>query len=146
MTAKRHQSPKLFTVEEANKTLPLVRAITKDLVELSNEVMERRERLDHLRQDRDPDADDVYSQELREIERELEQDASRLQDYVQELRDLGVEPKSASEGLVDFPAMFDDRFVYLCWQLGEPEVLYWHDLDAGYAGRQPVAAISVQDD
>jgi len=55
-------------------------------------------------------------------------------------RHLGVEPKNGPEGLVDFPAVLDGRPVYLCWKLGEPEVLHWHDLDAGFRGRQPLTA------
>ena len=57
-----------------------------------------------------------------------------------ELRHLGVEPKNGPEGLVDFPAMIDGRPVYLCWKVGELEVLHWHDLDAGFRGRQPLTA------
>ena len=58
------------------------------------------------------------------------------------MQDLGVEPKNAVEGLVDFPSIMDDRVVYLCWKLDEPEVLYWHEVDAGFAGRQPLTASS----
>jgi hypothetical protein len=70
------------------------------------------------------------------MERELEMDGRRILEYVEELRQLGVEAKSATEGLVDFPAVFDGRMVYLCWRLGEPEVSYWHELDAGFRGRK----------
>ena len=51
-----------------------------------------------------------------------------------------MEPKGAVEGLVDFPAEMDGRIVYLCWKLGEPEVLHWHDLESGFAGRQSLVA------
>jgi hypothetical protein len=59
---------------------------------------------------------------------------------------LGVEPKSGPEGLIDFPSLVDDRLVYLCWKLGEPEVLYWHELEAGFRGRQSLVAGSVAQD
>jgi hypothetical protein len=129
-----------FTVEEANATLPLVRAIVEDLVALSGEVFERRERLAALGRGRQRDPDDPYHQELAQMEEELEDDTRRLRGYVEELLELGVEPKSATQGLVDFPAVIDGRDVYLCWQLGEPEVLYWHDREAGFQGRQPLTA------
>ncbi len=131
---------KLFTVAEANNVLPLVRSIVKDLVSLSSDVVERRERLDVLRQSRKISSDDVYSAELLDIESELEREAEQLQEYVEELRELGVEPKSATEGLVDFPSLIDDHVVYLCWKLGEPEVMHWHELDAGFRGRQLLTA------
>ena len=133
---------KVFTVEQANAVLPLVRAITTDLVDLSREVVDRRQRLSLLTAGRQGKQRDLYSEELSQIEEELVKDQARLQGFVEELRELGVEPKSA-EGLVDFPSQLDGRIVYLCWKLGEPEVLHWHDLDAGFSGRQPLVAGSV---
>lgn len=136
---------KLFTVDQANAALPLVRAIAKDLAELSREVIERRDRLAMLQAGRSRQGQDVYSEELTHVQQELEHDAARLQEYVDELRALGVEPKGGPEGLVDFPSLMDGRIVYLCWKLGEPEVLHWHELDAGFAGRQPLTAGSLAD-
>jgi hypothetical protein len=141
MTEERSEL-KLFTVEQANQALPLVRAIVKDLVDLSREVFERRQRLASLHGNRPRTASDVYSEELRQVEEEVERDTERLQEFAEELRTLGVEPKSGLEGLVDFPSTMDGRVVYLCWRLGEPEVLHWHELDAGFAGRQPLVVES----
>lgn len=142
MTDHAPDDRKLFTVEQANATLPLVRAIVRDLAALSSEVIERRQRLTVLLAGRQRGSD-VYGEELAQIEEELEKDSHRLQEYVEELRQLGVEPKNGPMGLVDFPSMMDGRVVYLCWKLDEPEVLYWHELDAGFRGRQPLAAGSV---
>jgi hypothetical protein len=50
----------------------------------------------------------------------------------------GIVLRDIDRGLVDFPAMRDGREVYLCWELGEDDVAYWHDLDAGYGGREPL--------
>ncbi len=133
---KRPGRSKLYTVEEANASLPLVRAIVGDLVELSREVVERRHRLSLLRSNsgrRDP-----YQDELAQIEEELQKDAERLREYVEELRTLGIEPTNGAEGLVDFPALVDGHKVFLCWKLGEPEVRYWHEPDAGYRQRRPL--------
>jgi hypothetical protein len=132
-----------FTVQEANATLPLIRAIVRDLVDASRDVVERRERLLYLIGGRSRDRQDPYREELAQIEDELEKDSRHLEEYVEELRELGVEPKSATEGLVDFPTILDGRLVYLCWKLGEPEVLHWHELEAGFAGRQPLATESL---
>ena len=138
-----YRPTKLFTVEQANAALPLVRAITSDLVELSREVIERRERLALLSGRRGGTAKDPYAEELAQIEEELEKDKEQLQAYVDELRELGVEPKSGPEGLIDFPCLLDGRIVFLCWKLGEPEVTYWHELEAGFAGRQSLVAGSM---
>ena len=130
-----------FTIEQANAALPLVRAITSDLAAMSREVTERRQRLATLVARRERTAGDLYSDELCQVEEELEKDTDRLRELVDELRQLGVEPKGGPEGViatVDFPGVVDGRLVYLCWRLGEPEVLFWHDLDAGFAGRRPL--------
>ncbi len=141
------QGRKIFTVEAANASLPLVRAIVTDLAQLSREVVDRRERLALLLAGRERGANapngDPYGEELSQIEEELEKDSQHLQEYVDELRQLGVEPKNGPEGLVDFPARIDGRPVYLCWKLGEAEVLHWHDLDAGFRGRQPLTADTI---
>ena len=120
--------------------LPLVRAVAKDLSDLSRDVIERRERLAHLLAGRHKQSTDLYGEELSQIEEELEKDGNRLREYVEELKRLGVEPKNGPEGLVDFPTLIDGHEAYLCWKLGVPEVLYWHELEAGFAGRQSLTA------
>ncbi len=138
MTSETRALKRLFTPAEANAALPLVRAIVTDLVQLSRDVIDRRERLEQLKANRARRPHGVYDEELTQIEEELQRDAEQLQGFVDELLELGVEPKSGPEGLVDFPAQLDGRTVYLCWKLGEPEVRHWHELDAGFRGRQPL--------
>ncbi len=145
MSAAEYRPAKLFTIEQANAMLPLVKAITSDLAELATEVMDRRHRLAVLTAGRELKPGDPYADELAQTEAEIEQDIVRVQEYMAELRALGVEPKGAMEGLVDFPSLLDGRIVFLCWRLGEPEVLHWHELDAGFAGRQSLTAGSVSD-
>jgi hypothetical protein len=140
MRSEREKPRKTFTVDQANAALPLIRAIVRDLVELAREVVERRERLAAIGGRGTHEPFDAYGEELAQVETDLERDTQRLQEYVGELLQLGVEPKSATEGLVDFPTIIDDRPAYLCWRLGEPEVLFWHELDAGFRGRQPLTA------
>jgi len=142
MSTEEYQPAKLFSVEEANAMLPLVRAITSDLVKLAQEVVERRQRLGNLISEHDSSSSNPYDDELAQIEQELEKDAQKLNEYVEELRHLGVEPKSGTEGLIDFPTMIDGQLAYLCWKLDEPEVLHWHDLDSGFSGRQSLTASS----
>jgi hypothetical protein len=141
MSAESYQPAKLFTIRQANATLPLVRAIINDIVALSREIVERRERLNHLTTRRQHESRDLYSEELSQIEEELQKDTRRLREYAEELRQLGVELKSAPDGLVDFPSMIDGRIAYLCWKHGESEILFWHELDAGFAGRQLLTAV-----
>jgi hypothetical protein len=54
------------------------------------------------------------------------------------LGEAGIVVRDIDRGLIDFPAIIDDREVYLCWELGEDEVGWWHELDSGYRGREPL--------
>jgi hypothetical protein len=54
------------------------------------------------------------------------------------LEEAGIVIRDIDRGLIDFPAIREDREVYLCWELGEDEITHWHELDAGYRGRQPL--------
>ncbi len=134
----RSAAVRTFTVREANAALPLVRAIVTDLVQLGRDVAQRRQRLLSVARTNRRRAKDPYEEELAQMERELEADSRRIMEYVDELRQLGVEAKSATDGIVDFPSIRNGRMIYLCWQLGEPEVAYWHECDAGYRGRQRI--------
>lgn len=115
--------------------LPLVRTIVSDIVSLARDLTERTDRLSLL-QVSDAEDGDPYSDEVLRMQEELEADMDRLQGYVDELGELGVELKSATEGLVDFRTSLDGHDAYLCWKLGEDEIAFWHELTAGYEGRQ----------
>ena len=136
--APTYHPAKLFTPEQANAMLPLVSAIVSDLVKLTQEVVERRQRLTSLLAGRDLEDGDPYEEELSEVERELERDSDRIREYAKELSDLGVELKDPLTGLVDFPWEFEGRTVFLCWRLGELRITHWHEVDAGFQGRNPV--------
>ena len=139
MHRRAARAPRLFTAQEANATLPLVRAIVQDITQLAGELVGRRERLSLLLARNRHQPQDLYGEELAQIEEVLERDSRQLREYAEELQALGVELKSALEGLVDFPAMREGRRVCLCWKLGEAEVAHWHELDAGFQGRQPLS-------
>ena len=62
----------------------------------------------------------------------------QLRDALARLQEAEVVLRDLDRGLVDFPAIRDDREVYLCWLEGEDEIGYWHDLEAGFAGREPL--------
>lgn len=144
--ASQQTEKKFFNVEEANQRLPLVRAIVQDIVTLFHDVHERRDRLAKIRhhqQDGDDGESDPYSEETEQFENELRADIERLESFVEELIQLGVELKDYTSGLIDFPTVIDGREAYLCWKLGEDEVAHWHDLDAGFSGRQSLLEGSI---
>jgi len=131
-----------FTVDEANRTLPLVRAIVADIVRQWQTVVELKGRLAPVLGDpRRRGRGDAYSEELEHRQAELEAQQDALRAYFEELEKLGVELKSPAEGLCDFPGQVDGREVCLCWKHGEADVQYWHEVDAGFSGRQPIATL-----
>ena len=130
-----------FSVASANQTLPLVRAIVTDIVELFPEVRDREERLDRITRGRPKEErpGDPYSEEVEQIREDLERDVERLQGFIDELHNLGVDFKDPVLGLVDFPAMRNGKEVCLCWKLGEPSVDFWHTVESGFQGRKSLA-------
>jgi hypothetical protein len=145
MTRKRPEHKDSFSIEQATAMLPLVSVIAADISQLSRDLIERRRRLEYLMAGRNPNDHDVYHEELVQVQADLERDSRTLRDYIGELQKLGVEPANGPEGLVDFPSILDGRKVALCWKLGEPEVTYWHDRDAGCAHRRPLTVGSLAD-
>jgi hypothetical protein len=129
----KNQKKKFFTPEEANATLPLLGAIVQDVSSLAVNMRTQHERLVKLN-----DAEDrrTTATEMELLQTELEQAEEKMHGYLEELDKLGVLLKDFVSGLIDFPAWMNNHEVYLCWRLGETEVGYWHETDAGFAGRQ----------
>ncbi len=132
---------KYYTVEEANKTLPLVKMIVSDIVRQFHTVNELKLRLSAVMNERRKPAGDYYSEELAQSQAEMEAEEEKLAGYIDELTRLGVELKGP-DGLCDFYSIMDGREVYLCWRLGEPQVMHWHELNAGVAGRKPLTSLA----
>ena len=127
-----------FTVEEANRTLPLVRRIVGDAVRDYWRWQDKVRQYEEVAANR---VADVPSEEAERLEQEASQLAREIDGYIAEIRELGVELKGFDTGLVDFPGEVNGRPVLLCWQLGEESVQYWHEEDAGFAGRQPLPSL-----
>jgi hypothetical protein len=133
---KPARKKKYFTVAQANASLPLMRVILRDVTALARDLQERHERLMRILPSDRITIGEAHREELEQVRAEFEREQQRMLEYQQELESLGVELKDYNTGLIDFLHWMDGREVYLCWRLGEPEVLYWHDLEAGFAGRQ----------
>ncbi len=73
-----------------------------------------------------------------EVEAEVEREAEAVGKCVDDLLELGVQVKDLDTGLLDFPSIRDGEEILLCWHLGEDEIRYWHTVDGGFAGRQPL--------
>ncbi len=129
---------KIFTLEEAERTLPLVRRIVGDLTDeharwraavASFELLTGGAR-----------ADRGETPELLAAHETVTRHAGQINEYLQELESIGCVFKGFEAGLVDFYALRDDRLVFLCWKLDEPRITHWHEVEAGFDGRQPIDA------
>lgn len=124
---------KLFTIQEANALLPSVRAIVGKIQQAHRNVSRYRDEARKAAESAEKGgggigAGVVYATALTE-----------LTGRIAELEILGVQLKDFERGLVDFPSLRDGRVVLLCWQMGEGDELeWWHDVDAGFAGRTPL--------
>jgi hypothetical protein len=135
---KQLRHKRFFTLVEANSMLPLLCSILRDVTRLAAALQDRRERLHQLHRGNSSSPGRAHYEEVEQVETEFERDREQMEEYEKELKDLGVELKDYFVGLIDFPAVMDNRKIYLCWRLGEPEVGHWHEVDAGFAGRQPI--------
>ncbi|HEX6598342.1 MAG TPA: DUF2203 domain-containing protein [Gemmatimonadaceae bacterium] len=124
----------LYTVDRANRTLPLVRRIVEDVVREHERWQDAIARLDLLMSN-----SDTVDLRVVALEKEVQAIARDIDAFQGELEALDIQLKDRRLGLVDFPTEIDGRRALLCWRLGEPSVQFWHDEDAGYAGRQPLS-------
>ena len=124
---------RIFTIEEANRTLPLVRKIVADLVREHQMWEDKVREFELATVGSSPEKPDAIAELLQFEAQRLAKD---IEGYIAELNDLGVICKGMDTGLVDFRGQIDGREVYYCWKLGEPSVMYWHEIDAGFVGRQ----------
>lgn len=130
----------LFTVDQANRTLPLVRKIVEDIVREHRRWQEAVVELDLLS---DGARAELPDQRITPLEHRIQKMAREVDSFQAELESLGIQLKDRRIGLIDFPSELDGRPMLLCWQLGEPSVQFWHDLDSGYSGRQPLSPLLV---
>jgi len=128
--ARREQ--KLFELEEARSTLPLVSRIVSDIVEVTAQMKEIYLEI------REVAGEGSDRERLDELQERLQEIADGRSEFFEELAALGIEMKDPNKGLVDFPALLDDRVVYLCWKLGEETIEHWHELATGFDNREPV--------
>jgi hypothetical protein len=119
-----------FTREEANAILPHLKEMLLQLRNAKDELT-------------DADAHEALSEAAPangggELGRQVGVAFLEVRQLLGAIEESGIVLRDIDRGLVDFPAVIDGREIYLCWELGEDDVGYWHDLDSGYRGRQPL--------
>jgi hypothetical protein len=132
-----------FTLADANRTLPLVSRIVRDLVArypVWRELVDEYELATSSQRIDEPDP------RVEQLERQVTALAREIDGYIHEVTELGAEVRSPLDsGLVDFPGTHDGRRIFFCWRLGEEAIEHWHERDGGFAGRQPINALEFAD-
>jgi hypothetical protein len=127
-------SPKYFTISEANRTLPLVRRIVGDITGLYPRWHDLVHRYELVAAQARPEWGESVEQV--ELMRQIEDVAHEINVFLRELEEVGCLFKGFEDGLVDFYGRLDGRDIFWCWKQGEEKVGHWHEIEAGFAGRQ----------
>lgn len=128
---------RFYTVDEANAMLPELAELLHGMQLQGQQLAAMQGRVAAVQKKvrsngyHNPTEDVLLSQGARHTE-------NALRSGVEQLAAWNIELKDLQRGLVDFPATRDGRTVFLCWELGESSVAYWHEVDAGYDHRQPL--------
>lgn len=137
-------TPALFSHAEATALLSVVREVFARVRPLRAHLVEEAKELSALGIDPfrlRPVGPEGLTEELARRRQALHEVAERVDSELAELSSLGIEVKSA-EGLVDFRSLHEGRVVLLCWEWDEQDISHWHELETGYAGRQPVRDVT----
>ncbi len=126
-----------FTLAEAGRLLPRLTLLLMEMRELKLEHDRFQAKAAELAQTMRSNGH-VVEDELKEALAGMESAATRINSLIEQVLALGCELKGIDEGLIDFRSMMHGHEVYLCWKLGEERISWWHELDVGFAGRQPL--------
>jgi len=127
-----------FTLEEAEALLPQIREELLAMQACKLELDELRLTLDRAVRSSAGNGHIKDEDHLAGQRRRAEALVDQINERLARINAWGVELKGIDEGLIDFPSERDGRIVYLCWRLGEDRIAWWHDIDAGFAGREPL--------
>ena len=120
-----------FTLQEANETLNIIRPLMDEVQVIRQKILENQpEAWPAIEKSAGNGGNRALSNLVQEFE--------KLDALVHQIQDTGAQIKDINTGLLDFSALKNGREVYLCWQHGEDDIQYWHEIEAGFAGRQPI--------
>ncbi len=120
-----------FTLQEANETLNLIRPLMDEVQAIRVKILKNQpEAWPAIEKSAGNGGNRALSN--------MVQDFEKFDALIHRIQDMDVLIKDINLGLLDFPALKDGREVYLCWQYGEGDIAFWHEVEEGYAGRQPI--------
>jgi hypothetical protein len=130
-----HEYVRLFSLDEARAMLAPIRAAVRALQEDKRVLEQLGAELGAIAPAQRANG---WAARAEELNREIQQRMASVQGGIAGLADQGVLVQDIDEGILDFPSERDGEIVYLCWQVNEPTISYWHRVEDGFAGRRPV--------
>ena len=120
-----------FTLEEATETLETIRPMMEEVVAICQKIIENQP---HIWPAIERSAGNGGNPTMSKMVPDFE----RLESLLHSVQDTGAVIKDIEIALLDFPALRNEQEVYLCWKVGEERIGFWHEIEAGFAGRQPI--------
>jgi hypothetical protein len=123
--------PQYFTLQQANEALEIIRPIMDEVQAIRQKILANQpEAWPAIEKSAGNGGNKALSK--------IVQDFEKLDALIHQIMDTGAQIKDINTGLLDFSALREGREVYLCWKYGEDDIAYWHEVDDGFAGRQPI--------
>jgi hypothetical protein len=125
--------PRYFSLSEANEALEIIRPVMDEVQAIRQKILAKQpEAWPAIEKSAGNGGNKALSS--------LVQDFEKLDALIHQIQDAGAQIKDINIGLLDFSALRNGHEVYLCWQHGEGDIAFWHEVEDGYAGRQPIAS------
>ena len=131
-------SDRHFALEEARALVPWLQQTFDAIEPLRTELASAKDRVRSLMTRVQSNGGSRAEQEIEEATRVLHEAQERIDEHAYAITERGIVLRSVEQGLVDFPSIRDGREVHLCWLAGESDIAHWHEVDTGFAGRQPL--------
>lgn len=123
--------PQYFTLQQANQALKVIRPLMDEVQAIRRKILAKQpEAWPAIEKSAGNGGNRALS--------DMVEDFEKLDALIHQIQDIGAQIKDINTGLLDFSALKDGREVYLCWQYGEDDIQFWHEIEAGFAGRQPI--------
>ena len=133
--------PKTFTLDEAHALLPKVRTLIEQLQGLQRSIIETNAQVEEM--SRKVSSGNGYpiqslKQQIKDLTKQQLKLIEGFQSALKQLEEMGCVLKDVATGLIDFYSVRNGEMIFLCWKLGEERIRFWHTLEEGYPGRQPL--------